>query len=329
LAIYYYWGDDEFRLNQAVAALRDRTLDPDWASFNYDRIAGEQADNTIQALNQAMTPPFGLGQRLVWLQETSLGQRCSEDLLQELQRTLPQIPDTTVLLLTSSSKPDGRSKFTKLLQKHGELREFATIPPWKTDQLVRQVQDVARDLNLALAPGTADLLAETLGNNTRQLYNELAKLSLYWNRPDQPLPPEVIADLVSASTQSSLKLAEALRDGKTDEALGLAADLLSRNEPALRMVAVLVGQFRLWLWIKLLQEAGERNEQAIAKAAEISNPKRVFFLQKEVRGISLRQLRQALPLLLELEFGLKQGMDETAILQTKIIEISQRFQRNG
>ncbi|MBD0337650.1 MAG: DNA polymerase III subunit delta [Cyanobacteria bacterium Co-bin13] len=329
MPIHYYWGDDEFRLNQAVTALRDRTLEADWASFNYDRISGEQPDSVIQALNQAMTAPFGLGQRLVWLQETSLGQRCPDNLLQELDRTLPQIPQTTVLLLTSGSKPDGRSKFTKLLQKHGDIREFSTIPPWKSDQLVRQVQDIARDLDLKLAPETADLLAESLGNNTRQLYNELAKLALYWNAPDQPLPPSAVSDLVTVSTQSSLKVATALRDGKTEEALGLVADLLSRNEPALRMVAALVSQFRLWLWIKLLQEAGERNEQTIAKAAEIGNPKRVFFLQKEVRGVSLKRLQQVLPLLLDLEFGLKQGQEEQAALQTKVIEISQLFQQNS
>ncbi|MBD0268809.1 MAG: DNA polymerase III subunit delta [Cyanobacteria bacterium Co-bin8] len=326
MGIYYYWGDDEFRLNQAVAVLRDRTLEADWASFNYDRISGEQPDGIFQALNQAMTAPLGLGRRLVWLQETPLGQRCPDNLLQELERTLPQIPETTVLLLTSGSKPDGRSKFTKLLQKHGEIREFATIPPWKSDQLVRQVQDTAKELGLKLAPETADLLAESLGNNTRQIYNELAKLALYWNAPDRPLPPSVVNDLVTVSTQSSLKLATALRDGKTEEALGLVVDLLSRNEPALRIVAALVSQFRLWLWVKLMQESGERNEQTIAKAAEIGNPKRIFFLQKEVRGVSLRRLQQVLPLLLELEFGLKQGGEEQSALQTAVIQIGQLFQ---
>ncbi|HEY9880462.1 MAG TPA: DNA polymerase III subunit delta [Leptolyngbyaceae cyanobacterium] len=322
MSIHFYWGDDEFRLHQAVRSLRDRTLDADWMSFNYDRIPGDQSDSLTQALNQAMTPPFGIGKRLVWLEDTALGQRCPENLLSELERTLPQIPDTTVLLLTSNAKPDGRAKFTKLLQKHGEIREFATIPPWQSDQLVRQVQDIAKELDLVLMPDTAELLAEAVGNNTRQLYNELGKLSLYWQSA-KPLPPDVAAELVTVSSQSSLKLATALREGKTEEALGLVADLLGRNEPALRIVASLVSQFRLWLWIKVMLDAGERSEQVIAKAAEVSNPKRVFFLQKEVRTLPLHRLQRVLPLLLELEFGLKQGMEERAALQTKMVEISQ------
>lgn len=323
MPIHFYWGDDEFRLNQAVAALRDRTLDPAWASFNEDRIPGDQADGVIQALNQAMTAPFGMGQRFVWLQKTTLGQRCPESLLQELERTLPQVPETTVLLMTSDTKPDGRAKFAKLLQKQGEIREFTTIPPWKAEQILQQVHQVAQARGLRLTPEAAEILADAVGNNTRQLTNEVEKLALYWNQPDQPLPAAIAGSLVAISTQSSLKLATALREGKIDEALALVADLLNRNEPALRIVATLVSQFRLWLWIKLLVASGERHEQTIAQAAEVSNPKRIYFLQKEVTTLSLQGLQQTLPRLLELEYGLKQGMDERAALQTAVIEIGQ------
>lgn len=325
MPIYYYWGDDDYRLNQAIADLRDQALDSSWASFNYDRIAADQSDGPIQALNQAMTPPFGLGRRFVWLQDTTIGQRCPESVLEEMARTLPQVPETTVLLMTSSSKPDGRSKFTKLLQKHGKICEFSTIPPWKTDLILQQVQQVAQIHRVPLSPEAADLLADAVGNDTRQLHNELQKLAIYWQSSDQPLPLEVVAELVTVSTQSSLKLAIALREGNTSLALQLITELLGRNEPALRIVATLVSQFRLWLWIKLMLESGERSDTAIAQAAEVGNPKRIYFLKKEVRSLPLSPLQKVLPLLLELETSLKQGMDEQAALQTKAIEICQLF----
>lgn len=323
MAIYYFWGDDEYRLSQAVAELRQQTLDPDWASFNYNLMGTDQSEAAIEALNQAMTPPFGAGQRLVWLKETSLAQRCPEAVLAEFQRTLPQLPESTVLLLTSRQKPDGRAKFTKLLQKHAQLKEFSTIPPWKSDLLAQQVRKIAQEVGLPLAPETADMLAEAVGNDTRQLHSELQKLALFWQRPD-PLPVEAASELVNVTTQNSLKLANALRQGRTGEALGLVTDLLDRNEPALRMVAVLIGQFRLWLWVKLMSEARASNQE-IARAAEVGNPKRVYFLQKEVRSHPLSCFQQALPLLLSLEHSLKSGAEERATLQTKIIEIAQLF----
>ena len=328
MPIYLYWGEDDFALNRAVMALRDRTLNPDWSSFNYDKFLPEQPDSVIQALNQIMTPPFGTGGRLVWLVDSSLCQRCPEDLLVEIERTFPAIPNTNVLLLTSSSKPDGRIKSTKLFQKYAEIREFSPIPPWKTEQLVQQVQKTAQEVGIKLTVGAAQRLADSVGNNSRQLYMELEKLALHSDAGRQPLGEDVVTSLVTNYTQNSLQLATAVRQGETGKALTLVADLFQQNEPPLRIVATLIGQFRTWLWVKLMVEAGERDEKEIARAAEVSNPKRIYFLQQEVRSLSLRSLEQTLPLLLELEFGLKQGSEPVALLQTKVIELCQLFTRN-
>ena len=323
MAVYYFWGDDDFQMNQAIAQLRERAIDEAWASFNYDKIGSDEAEGPTVALNQAMTPPFGTGKRFVWLVDTPLGQRCSEPLRLEFERTLPKLPDTSILLLSSRQKPDGRSKFTKLLQKYGEIREFGTIPPWKSDQIARQIEQTAQAQGLTLTKEAVDLLVDAVGNQTRQLMLELEKLSLFWGDRSDPIDAAAVSQLVTVSTQNSLQLAAALREGNTDRALGLLADLLNRNEAPLRIVSTLVGQFRTWLWVKLMAESGERNPQTIAKAAEIGNPKRVYFLQKEVASLSLSGLQQVLEHLLALEAGLKSGQDATALLQTKVVEITQ------
>jgi DNA polymerase-3 subunit delta len=325
MPIYWFWGEDDFALNRAVMTLRDRTLDADWASFNYDKLPPEQSDAVVQGLNLAMTPPFGMGGRLVWLTETTLAQHCPDEVLQELERTLPNLPDTTTLLFTSSNKPDGRLKSTKLLQPHAEFREFSPLPPWKTDLIAQQVCRTAQELEVKLTNGAVQLLAESIGNNSRQLHTELEKLALYAGSVNQPINEAAVSTLVTASTQTSLQLAATIRQGDTGTALTLVADLLNRNEPALRIVATLVGQFRTWLWVKLMVESGERDDREIARASEVSNPKRIYFLKQEVARIPLESLKRTLPILLELEFGLKQGAEPIALLQTKVIELCQLY----
>ena len=326
MPIYLYWGEDDFAIQTAAASLRDQVLDPQWLSFNYTLLPPEQPDAVIQGLNQVMTPPFGSGSRLVWLVDTTLCQHCSEDLLTELKRTLTVIPENSVLLLTCSSKPDGRLKSTQLLQKSAYIREFSLIPPWKTEQLVHRVQQVAQELGVKLTQGSAYLVAESVGNNTRQLYSELEKLRTFAGAVNKPLDVDSVAQLVQSNTQNSLHLAAAIRAGDTAKALALVAQLSKSNEPALRIVATLIGQFRTWLWVKLMTEAGEVSLRAIAQAAEISNPKRLYFLQQEVKPLSVQQLSSTLPLLLELEVSLKQGAEDMSALVTKIIELCQVFQ---
>ncbi|MFB2837442.1 DNA polymerase III subunit delta [Floridanema evergladense] len=325
MPIYLYWGEDDFTLQNAVVKLRKSVLDPHWASFNYDKISADQPDAILQALNQAMTPPFGMGQRLVWLTDINIGQHCPEQILAELERTLPFLPETSVLLLTSRNKPDDRLKATKLLKKSAQICEFALIPPWKTDQIIQRVKQAAQEVGVKLTPDAMELLAQSVGNDTRLLNSELEKLQLFSSNQRRVLEVETVAKLVTANTQNSLQLAGAIIQGDAPKALVLVADLINRNEPALRIVATLIGQFRTWLWVKLMTQEGERDEKEIAKAAEVANPKRIYFLQQEIRSLNVGQLSASLPILLDLEVSLKQGAEPITTLQTKAIELCQLY----
>ncbi len=319
MPIYFYWGEDSFRLERAIQKLRDQVLDPAWMAFNYDRLPPE---STIEALNQAMTPPLGMGDRLVWLEETKITQQCPKDLEQELERTLSQLPETTHLLLTSSHKPDGRLKSTKLFKKIGIVEEFTLPPPWDTDGIRKQVKAQAQDQQLKLEPEAEELLATAVGSDSRKLMMELEKLSLFAGDPQVPISAEMVTQLVPASAYNSFQLAATLRQGDLNRSLDILTHLLDRNEPALRILAVLVGQFRTWLWVRIKIDQGERDNKAIAQAAEIGNPNRVFFLRKEVQSLSSRALHRSLAALLDLEFDLKRGRPERETFQITLIQIA-------
>ncbi len=327
MPIYLYWGEDDFAIAQAVEKLRNKVLDPTWLQFNYHRLAGDRPEATIEGLNQAMTPVFGMGERLVWIKETNLCQQKPDaDTLAQLKRTLEVIPSTSHLLLTTTKKPDGRLGSTKLLKQYALVKDFSSIPPWKTDLIIAKIKETAREIDLALTAGAIATLAESVGNNTRLLWNELEKLKIYRGDNPQPLDENDVTALVLCNTQNSLQLAAAIQAGQADKALELVTDLLHRNEPALKIVATLVGQFRTWTIVKLKIASGERDNKAIAQAAGINNPNRLYFIRQEIQGATTKQFLDALPLLLELEYNLKIGNEPLATIQTKVIELAQKFQ---
>ena len=321
MPVYLFWGEDDFTLAKAIEELKTKVLDANWLQFNYHKLTGDRVETIIEGLNQAMTPVFGTGERLVWLNNTTICQQCSQDTLKELERTLSAIPPTSHLLLTSNKKPDGRLKSTKLIKKHAQVRDFSLISPWKSELIEQQVKKAAQEVGIKLSLKGIELLAESVGNNTRQLWNELEKLAIYSRDRDTVLDEKIVATLVVCHTQNSLQLAAAIKDGETERALGLVTDLINRNEPALRIIATLVGQFRTWTTIKLMQAAGEREHKAIAIAAGINNPNRIYYLTQEINRVSTEQLLATLPLLLDLEYSLKRGAEPLATLQTKAIEL--------
>jgi DNA polymerase-3 subunit delta len=323
MPVYFYWGDDDYQISQAVKKLIDTYVDPMWRDFNYVKIYATADLEVMDGLNQAVTAPFGMGNRLTWLADTAIAQRCSEPLLAELERTFNHLSVDSYILFTASNKPDGRAKSTKLLQKYAQILEFSLIPPWKTDAIAQLVKQAATEIDLKLSSDGIDLLVDAIGNDTRRLTMELQKLQLSHHGNNKPLTAKEISPLIQASAHNSLQLASAIRSANVSQALTLIAELLRNNEVGLRICATLVGQFRTWLWIKLMQESGERDDKIIAEAAEIGNPKRVYFLKQEVQGLNSQKLMRSLSILLRLEADLKHGKDETATLQTAIIELCQ------
>lgn len=323
MPIYLFWGNDDYSLELAVSQLRDRAVAKPWQDFNARNYRGDRADVIGAALNEALTPPFGSGQRCIIVREATLCQQCPPELLAALTRTLPAIPPTTLLIFVCSRKPDGRLKSTKLLKSHSEVREFALVPPWKTDELLQQARSAASHHGVRLTPAALEFLSAAAGNDTRQLHGELDKLSLYGGTVAGPIDLAVVDRLVRTTAQTSRNLAEALRDGEVATALTIIGDLLERNEPPLKIVAILVGQFRTWLALKLAVAAGIQDERELAAAAEIANPKRLYFLHQQLRHLSGQQLADALPVLLELELALKRGMEPLAALQTAAIRLCQ------
>ena len=313
MPIHLYWGDDEAARTRAVEALIAERTDPAWQSINLSRLDGSDAVQAGQALEEARTPPFGGGDRVVLLQRSPFCSQCPTELAQQLEANLELIPDNCHLLLVSPGKPDARLRTTKALQKlvkAGDATEKSfTLPAiWDGAGQVELVQRTALDLRLKLEPAAAEALSDAIGSDSARLASDLEKLSLYVGS-GQPITAAAVAALVGSQATNALQVGDALLAGRPAEAIALVEALLAANEPALRIVATLSGQIRGWLWVSLLDRQGEQDVNAIAKAAGIGNPKRIYVMRKQIRGREPKRFLQLLSQLLEVESALKRGSD--------------------
>ena len=320
MPIHLLWGDDEAARTRAVDNLVSERTDPAWQSINLARLDGDDSAQATQALEEARTPPFGGGDRVVVLQRSPFCNQCPAELAEQLEAALPLIPASCHLVLVSSGKPDARLRTTKALQKlvkAGEAREqsFQLPAVWDGAGQIELVQRTARELGLQLEPSAAEALSEAIGSDSARLASELEKLALYVGAepgrktPQPPITAAAVEALVGSHATNALQVGDALLAGKPAEAVALVDALLVANEPALRIVATLCGQIRGWLWVSLLDQQGENDVNAIAKAAGIGNPKRIYVMRKQIRGSKPARFLALLRQLLEVEAALKRGSD--------------------
>lgn len=341
MPIHLYWGDDEAARTRAVETLVERLVDPAWASINLSRLDGNDSGQAGQALEEARTPPFGSGARLVVLQRSPFCSQCPAELAARLEASLSLIPADCHLVLVSAGKPDARLKTTKALKKVAQEQSFPLPAIWDGEGLIDLVERTARELGLRLEPAATEALAEAIGSDSARLATELEKLSLYAapaavgtasegpaggrasapsGRGRDPAPraaaagaapitAAAVAALVGGRSTSALAVGDALLAGQGAEAIAQADALLAANEPALRIVAALTSQIRGWLWVSLLEQQGEQDVAVIAKAAGIANPKRIYVMRKQLRGRRPGQLLTLLGQVLEAEAALKRGAE--------------------
>jgi DNA polymerase-3 subunit delta len=310
MPIHLFWGDDEAARNRAVEALVAERVDPVWASLNLSRLDGNDLAQAAQALEEARTPPFAGGGRLVVVQRSPFCATCPAELAARLEDTLTLIPESCHLVLVSPGKPDARLRTTKALRKLAEERSFELPAVWDGAGQLELVAATARELGLRVEPAAAEALAEAIGSDSARLASELEKLALHAGAG--PITAAAVEALVGGRATSSLAVGDALLAGRVAEAIARVDALLTANEPALRIVAALSGQIRGWLWVSLLERSGEQDVAVIAKAAGIGNPRRVYVLRKQIRGRGSDQLLGLLRRALEVEAALKRGSDPGA-----------------
>ncbi|MEB3307916.1 MAG: DNA polymerase III subunit delta [Cyanobacteriota bacterium] len=317
MPIHLLWGDDEAARSRAVDALISRHTDPAWQSINLSRLDGGDSGQALQALEEVRTPPLGGGDRVVVLNRSPFCNQCPAELAEQLERNLELIPAQCHLLLVNPAKPDGRLRSTKTLQKlvkagRASERNFSLPAVWDGAGQLELMHRSAAELGISLEPAAAEALAEAIGCDSSRLAAELEKLSLFAGRPATgpiTITSEAVRALVGGQSTSALAVGDALLAGRPAEAIALVDALLAAHEPALRIVATLSGQIRGWLWVALLDQKGEKDVNAIATAAGIGNPRRVYVLRKQIRGRAPAGFLRLLGQLLDVEAALKRGAD--------------------
>ena len=308
MPIHLIWGDDAAARDRAIQGLIDSVVDPSWSSLNLSRLDGAETGQAAQALDEARTPPFAAGERLVLLQRSPFCNACPAELADRFESALTLIPDSSHLVLVNPAKPDGRLRTTKALQKRikqglDHEQKFPLPAVWDGVGQRQLVQRTAEALNLTLDADAIDALVDAIGTDSARLESELRKLSLRSNHVSAAL----VNELVGGRSTNALAVGDALLEGNPGEAIALWDALVDAGEPALRIVATLTGQIRGWLWVSLMDKQGERDVAVIAKAAGIGNPKRIYVMRKQLQGRQPKRFLALLSRLLEVESRLKRG----------------------
>lgn len=323
MPLHLITGDETYRIERAIRLLRDRYLDPAFASLCHTVVRQPNLPTLLEVLGaQSLalggTPVLEI-HGLPWLTEAPQS-TTEEKQLEALKTVLPDAMANKVILVVAE-KLDKRLKFAKWLTSSVADLQWQTyeIPPfWKSDEMVQTLQTVAaQDEGIQLHPEAAALLVESLGHALLPLMSEVRKLACLSG--GQPITTNHVRAL-SPLHEGAFALLEhwVLNQGSPAQRLADLNQLLLGDHP-LRLLALLQGYLQ-----GLLQLYYGQRLKLPAEELASRTQKKPFRVKKELdllRRIQPQRLLSLQALVRQQEYYWKTGqLDGTLALEVMLCQ---------
>ncbi len=203
------------------------------------------------------------------------------------------------------------------VRKSAEVQQFDEL---EKGELAGWIRDRAELYGANLEPRATAAMAELIGGDLWTIDSELRKLATYAG--GGAVSEDIVRDLVSQVREANaFALADAIVEGRAEDAIKLFQQRLADGDAPLRLLALIARQYRLLIQAKELQTQNVKPPE-IGKRLGLHN----FVAQRVLRQAppySIEELRAAYARLLEADLSIKRGIysDETA-LELLIFELA-------
>ena len=333
MPIQIIWGNDLNECNKFVQKIIDQKVSKKWVEINVSYLNGEDENQITQAFDEILTPPLGDGSRVIVLKNNPIFTNKNEETRIKLEKIYQNIPINTYFILQSTKKPDTRLKSTKfvqnLIKKNLASENSFSLPDiWDFEGQKRYLETTANSMNINLGKGAAELIINSVGNDSIKLMSELAKAKIYLaasnnNENKQlSLKSDDVRKIFNDHQSNIFKIVDHLLQNNINQSLVEIDYLLKKGEPALRLNAGLISQIRIHTIVKLLHKSGEKDLSKICKIANLSNPKRIFFIRKKVNNTTSDFLINLMSNLLDIDSSLKKGNNPINVFIENLVNLS-------
>lgn len=283
----------------------------DPSDLNYSYFDMKETSYTVVELD-LVSLPFFADEKIVILDHlldltTAKKRVLTDEDLKQFESYLEMPSESTKLVIFAEGKLDSKRRLVKLLKREAQIVEAAT----PTDQdLKRYFASQAQELGLKFVGDALDQLLLKSGYDFGELQKNLALLQAY--KEDGQITLEDVEEAVPKTLQDNIfDLTQMILKRQIDQASNLVKDLRLQGEDEIKLIAIMLGQFRLFTQVKILSEEGQPESQIVTSLSDLSgrriNPYQVKFALRDSRRLSLPFLKQAMITLIETDYAIKSG----------------------
>ena len=319
LPIYFFYGEEAYYIDIAVKALENDVLTEDEKAFNQTVVYGKDT-NYNEILSLAKQYPMMGDKQLIIVKEAQ-DLKFNDEETKILEKYVENPVESTILVFAHKHKKvDSRKKVFKTLDK---AKMLFHSEPVKDYNLAKWIDDEARNLQIKLAPGISQLLADYLGNDLSRIANELNKMKLVL-KDGEVLDGKLVETHIGISKEFNVfELQKAL--GKKDANTAFKIAYYMGKNPKTNPIVMTIGNlYNFFSNVVLYHTVSHQSPPTIASELGI-NPYFVKDYAEAARLYPLKFATRIISVLREIDLKSKGlgavNMDEGELLKEMVYKI--------
>ena len=268
--------------------------------------------------------PFFADEKIVILDHflditTAKKRYLSDDELKSFEDYLENPLPSSKLVIFAEGKLDSKRRLVKLLKRDAKV--FEAIEP-KEQEIRAYFQKWAQELGLTFAGKSFEQLLIKSGFQFSDIQKNLLFLQAY--KDNGVITEEDIVEAIPKTLQDNIfDLTQLILGKKIDQARDLVKDLTLQREDEIKLIAIMLGQFRLYTQVKILLESGQTESQMVSSLGHYlgrnPNPYQIKFALRDTRALSLNFLQDSIRYLIQADYQIKTGVYEKGYLFEKAL----------
>lgn len=321
-ALTVFTGDDlgqfEVMKSQVLKQIGYDPADLNFAHFDMKEAAYKDIELELLSL------PFFADEKIVILDHfvditTAKKRYLTDDELKSFEEYLENPSPTSKLVIFVEGKLDSKRRLVKLLKRDAKV--FEAIEP-KEQELRAYFQKWSQKQGLTFAEKSFEHLLIKSGFQFSEIQKNLLFLQSY--KADSNITEEDIIQAIPKTLQDNIfDLTQLILAKKIDQARDLVKDLTLQGEDEIKLIAIMLGQFRLYTQVKILAESGQTESQMVSSLGHYlgrnPNPYQIKFALRDTRGLSLNFLQDSIRYLIQTDYQIKTGVYEKSYLFEKTL----------
>ena len=311
-------GQFEVMKSQVLKQIGYDSADLNFAYFDMKEVVYKDVELELVSL------PFFADEKIVILDHfvditTAKKRFLTDDELKSFEEYFDNPSPTTKLLIFAEGKLDSKRRLVKLLKRDAKVFDAVEA---KEQELRQYFQKWSQKQGLQFVGQSFEDLLIKSGFQFSEIQKNLLFLQSY--KEDSVIEEEDIVNAIPKTLQDNIfDLTQFILTKKMDQARDLVRDLTLQGEDEIKLIAVMLGQFRTFTQVKILAESGQTESQIASSLGSFlgrnPNPYQIKFALRDSRGLSLSFLKQAISYLIETDYQIKTGLYEKSFLFEKAL----------